>query len=852
MGWRSAKAQMAAGTYDTPGDQKGAGFAQGFASAFVPAFNAAVDDHADEKKKARLLELKESLYRQRPRSAASGKAAGKADRLYQEALAIAKQTGLSVEEAFEVLVSHDGDSSQALDKIIGDIGSGTMILDADPLDPAGEELSTLFPEETRPTDVNAPPLETAEADVDNLGELPPPVEQSTENFVGEEFDVATTGSLRDVLTLTPKEGSGGPTAPEKSLRPVQRPTEAEGSLLAPTSSLRPMYRPTIDAAKDILEKEIAQVEEDGNTPTTSYESLVGSGVAGKQVAEIVKRSLVIPTIMKIPEIHTITDINEATAALATLDGRREYINQQGFKTGKFDTIARAMLEARIKDLTKLPDISEMLTEGNRIALQMYINHGYKEYKGVVDDKVLDAHLEQATEVFNSTVSLPKLPTSHNELVTLSNALSLGQYGDGVPTAYVNAVNTNLREQEFFQVYGPQLNVSYLTSDERTQRELELLRDAAVEALGSTHYLVTTIENAQSKEVNDRSDIPDIVDVRGNNWQAFYEKALEMGLPVLAERIALLGPEMAKAGNTEARMSKINEISKALARTDGLNEFFEATEAFVSMVSDAHSMVKILENNKDILATTGGIVPALVERVSVEADVIQSWFDKNDNKITYAQAQRQLDNFEAVVESKLNDGTMSKAAYAFALYSAQEKRLAFKIARMQQGSQGVISNADYESALSQLRPSANGETTTDSLRALLRADMNKLIAQREMLGRNVQLQLIQDLEESAGVDYTSSVFTPLDEFFNNLPTNFAEGFKWLTEEPAGKPQDEPLPPANNPPTQEGSGGVQFPGEGTVENPFVVKSREEALQIRQGSSDVYYMFEGQVYRIKGETQ
>ena len=75
MGWRAAKAQMAAGTYDTPGDQEGAGFAEGFASTFAPALVAAAQSYASEKQEKRMLELKEKLLREREKIKSSKSAA---------------------------------------------------------------------------------------------------------------------------------------------------------------------------------------------------------------------------------------------------------------------------------------------------------------------------------------------------------------------------------------------------------------------------------------------------------------------------------------------------------------------------------------------------------------------------------------------------------------------------------------------------------------------------------------------------------------------------------------------------------------------------------------------------------
>ena len=69
MGWRAAKAS---GNASMPVDEGGS-FAQGFASTFVPMFSEATSSFLKAKQDERMLELKESLLRQRPRS--SGTAA---------------------------------------------------------------------------------------------------------------------------------------------------------------------------------------------------------------------------------------------------------------------------------------------------------------------------------------------------------------------------------------------------------------------------------------------------------------------------------------------------------------------------------------------------------------------------------------------------------------------------------------------------------------------------------------------------------------------------------------------------------------------------------------------------------
>lgn len=64
MGWRTAKAQMAAGNYKLPIDEGGS-FMEGFASTAVPMISDAIDSVISERAEKRKIELKEKLLRER-------------------------------------------------------------------------------------------------------------------------------------------------------------------------------------------------------------------------------------------------------------------------------------------------------------------------------------------------------------------------------------------------------------------------------------------------------------------------------------------------------------------------------------------------------------------------------------------------------------------------------------------------------------------------------------------------------------------------------------------------------------------------------------------------------------------
>lgn len=217
MGWRSAKAS---GNASMPVDEGGS-FAQGFASTFVPMFSEATSSYLKEKQEERMLELKESLLRERASMSAARAASTSAQESAQEvAEAITDATswltfhGIPINEdningALMAADNVGGEGSARWSKLTthyegdpsaytwsGGVQRNTPVeMSTDPAAAVSADTAIVYPDAT-PTGVETPPL--PEPTIDDLEDT--------------EVPSVFNNNLGQGLERTPTEGDPAETA----------------------------------------------------------------------------------------------------------------------------------------------------------------------------------------------------------------------------------------------------------------------------------------------------------------------------------------------------------------------------------------------------------------------------------------------------------------------------------------------------------------------------------------------------------------------------------------------------------------------------------------------------------------
>ena len=856
MGWRAAKAQMAAGTYDAPGDQEGAGFAQGFASTFVPAFTTAVQSYADEQREKRMLELKESLYRQRPRSSSTAAADRKAADELKEIAALADELGIPNTEAASIYYANDKNSNRASEQWRSDRQGGLIVEPVVPSSPVQDEI---VPEETddlsstEPSVNDGTVVETSEAVVAPTVETP----------------VAETATTAEDQTQAALEEPQQTPTGSAAFEPFQ--VASVGSIQDDLSLLTGTEEETADAPVRIAEaidQEIEVAQATGQDVSVTYQDGLQAGATPTENLNILAAGTRIPEVYRIPEVSKITTLAEATAALDVLDARQGFIGGRD----RYDINVRPMLEARVRSLTELPDLGQMLQDNQADRLREFYEFGYRQFESKVDPAQLEAHRQRAGELLNSVTSYPPIPSDLGELQALRNRVSAGEFPQA-PTEWLETLNTNVRAAELQQRYGDRLTVDYIMSDERSERELTIMRDAVISAMGRNHPLVTDLNLALGTPVAE--ELPKIADVRSENWRSMrdaaaaagdtalsqsiarlgqeYEDAAEQGVNIadvraenwrslrdaaieagdqdLADRITRLGAEYeatempniadvraenwrslrdaarrggdeelaksietlgaeyeaAKNNNDNDRVERLAEVSSVLARANTqISDTNAQADAYIGAVDSAYRLNAILQQNRNINYFFGGSLPAAIMNAVGEISAVRSLVNGNDVNIN--DAITSVDNFERTIEEQWLSGSISEDARAYAMYQAQETRLAFQLARLQQGPAGVISNQDFESARDQVRASRNPDTFEAAIRGLVGAEEIKVATAVDGLLNNPQIQIAQQLQEGLGIDFTNGALRTIEQRVTDVGAQ--DAYAWVRGGPAIAPSEDP--------------------------------------------------------------
>ena len=856
MGWRSAKGQVAAGTYDNPGIDKGGSFAQGFASTFVPMFSSAVSDYANEQKEKRMLEMKESLLRQRPR-AASTSVSDKADqKSLREITALATELGVTPTVAAGLYDAADQNASKAIENYNDGLNQGLLVT---PMRPASgtetvvpsttDDLSSTEP----PTDPDAAGVQLSEASVDEVTPAPVVETADTEepNLAFQPFEVASLGTIKDDLSLLTDTGESSD----------ETTTRIAGQ----------------------IDEEIQVADASGSTPTLTYREVLTSGATPTQTRDILAAGTRIPGIYAIPPVTEITTLEEANAAIDVLNARSAFIGKaegQDF-ADQYEADVRPMLEARIRSLTQLPDLGKMLEENSVDTLREFYENGYMAYEGRVDPTQLNAHRERAGVLLNSSSAYPPIPGDLPSLIELRNRVTSGDLKDA-PTEWLETLNKNIFREEGVQRFGNRLTPDYIMSDDRTPRELNALREAAVFYLGGRDPIIKEIDIALGSpvpeampdmlEVTDKNyptyaaqarrlgedeladaidkvgevyvaladkgidttaitasnwpsyklaaeqagdtelankyaelgatydsraaqgNLPKIADVRANNWESLKAGALAAGDPFLAVQIESLGLGYVAAEDDVALGDQIDAVSSIMAKAQtNIRDTNAAVDAYIDVAASGYSLVQILREEQDTNRLFGGQLANLATRLSGEVGsfkrlVSAAVGDDPEAGVTYEQGMSDL---EAAERRALNTENLTEQGRAYVVFKAQEARLAFKIARLQQGPQGVISNQDYDAALGQISGSPDPETFAASLRGLIEPGRNNAERLLTTLRSDPQIELAILRQKGMPIDVTAGALRTIDERVAGKPEQ--EALAWINGSEAATVTPEPTIP-----------------------------------------------------------
>lgn len=784
MGWRATKAS---GNASMPVDTGGS-FAEGFASTFVPMFNAAVGDYASEQREKRMLELKESLYRQRPRASSTRSEDRKSQEELRDITALASQLGVSPAKAAELYYSHDGDASMAADAYNADEKSGLIVGEVIPSSPQQDEVipDPLSPDTTDDLSQTEPATPTEEPVVGAAETAAEDEDLAVSDALGiapkepvfESFDVASLGTItEDLALLTEGDNTGA-----------------------------------VEAAAAAIDESIEVADASGQVPQVTYDAIQETGATTQETRSILKAGTRLSQVYAIPEPAAITSVQEAQAAMDVLDARSEAIG--GMDT--YDRDMRPILEARIRSLTELPDLGAMLQNNERDKLQEFYENGYRQYENVTDPAQLQAHRERAGVLLSQANSMPEIPQTLPELRALQTRMKTGEF-TGVPTEWKAALNTATRTAELQNRYGDRLTPEWLFDPSREVSELEGLQTAVSSVLGSDSILLADITAAISTK-KDNPDLVEIVDITKDNYIQAAEDAKMKGQHDYATRVMELGARLVAADqdNDAEAVAAMAELGKVTARFQSEDvKVGEQARGYLGAVDAAYSLSRILEKNPDILRLAGGALPATIKGVVGEVSALTTLLSSEDAKMDGEAALRSVDAYERRVNKAFGEGQLDEAARAYAMFQAQETRLAFQIARMQQGPAGVISNQDFDSALRSVRASRDPNTWADSIRGLIIRDEVGVQSAIRDFGNLSNVKLAVQMQDKLGLNDIVSV-APLEQRIQDAGLN--EAYQWMTS-------GNPLIPTETP-TELGTPGS------SAKNPVSVTTPEEANALPEG--------------------
>lgn len=543
MSWRTAKAQMASGTYDVPGDQAGAGFAQGFASAFVPAINDAIDGYVNEKREMRLTEHAEALARQRAAIGAARSASSDADKALKERLAnletaksLAATLGLAATDdnlmaIYNEVVANDGDGSQTLNALREQQDTGVLVL---------EPNSAPAPSET----IVDQAAETVQEDLSAAD----PATPTTPNQDATEVEMS---ALTGVGQAT---GFASPQPAEEGVRVASLTDEVLIEMAL--SQDKPVQDQGEEAAVRVADASGIV----GGAESVTFTDAARAGATVPQTASILRFNTAVTPFSQL------SNETEIQANLLALEGR----------TDSFATTYRANAMELLGRITKLPDIATM----DRAQREAYINGGYEQYADYVPEENLAAHVEQARKFQQSGQSMPPIPPTLEEKEALSQSIQSGVFGpiENIPASYLANLNSYIvkdrAEAQLSEQFGDVLSVPNL--------------------IGSELSDLTTLKQVLSNAGLTNSTLEGIIRSREEEERNSEYKTYATGVTTSQEAISQLSIAM-NSGASAQTITALEDLRDSLTANEAVrsaSENGQQTEAVLSrVVIDGKSTVR---------------------------------------------------------------------------------------------------------------------------------------------------------------------------------------------------------------------------------------------------------------------
>ena len=543
----------------------------------------------------------------------------------------------------------------------------------------------------------------------------------------------------------------------------------------------------------------------GTEPVT-YEDRVAAGETPVAAATVIGAGIIrVPEMFALPDLTTITTLEQALAIRDVLEARR------GFLQGATDDFYRnyaPVLEQRINSLGEggLPDLGQISQENRRDELVEYVNGGWQRFQGIVDEETLMAHVRRAEELAGSGVSMPTIPSGLEDLRSMNARVQAGEFGTPtyVPREWRETLNSRLAEAELYSRFGSRLTPDYILDDERTVRELTGLLESTEGSLPPDHPVVRDLKIALRlrDEMPDKVDLPKLEDVRANNFQALSAAASRLGDTALAEQINVVGQQMADT-DPEGQQAMADAIDAAANRLSVINtrigDAQKLQNSYLSAASSAYNIIGILAGEPDLLTVAGGLIPAWLSNVDNQVGaLVQVIGELSEGENSVASAEAQIAAYERRINDDFLQGRIPERAAAYARYKAQEARLAFMIVRLQQPT-GQITQPDFDTALSQVRSSTVSENVEDSLRDLIQQDLINVTSAQDGLATDPQVIASNRILANAGIndlDLLGGVLRPIEEIAN--ARGAGDAVRWLSGETTlvdrgDTPTNFPTPP-----------------------------------------------------------
>jgi hypothetical protein len=688
-------------------------------------FSEATSSYLKEKQEERMLELKESLLRERASISAARSAARTSESQTQEqvemlrtAQGVAASLGIAPTEAnlTEVLSAvraNDGDGSQATNYLQDRRSTGRTVFEQGTVTPAPA------PDDTGAAlDLPAPGVAT-------------PVEQEmssleTPDFMsgaGEDGSVQVASLNADAIMAEVATGGVPAESKEAGEELAVRVADASGN---------------VEGAE-----------------TLTYDSPELS------TANTAQRAGVMRFTGAVTPINELTDESAITANLIALEGR----------TDSFAVDYRMRAQQLLEKLTELPDIATM----ERSQRQAYIDGGWREFEGKVPEENLMAHLQRATSFQQSGQAMPPVPASLADQEALMQSIQAGVYGPvaNIPSNYTANLSNLISRNQVEEQLGDALSVPNLlnSSIEDLDALQAILTGAGVQ--NSTVSSLRTIRKAQADNA-EFSTYSDGVDTsaeainqiaRANEAGASAEtvEALE------SLRDTLIARENEKAardnGTTATPVMAIvpseagpNVVREVIQNADGtytsadgtpLSTVRRVSDTFVDKWSEietehstmvktggetilslaegmrtAQNVVDIVNQNPDVLNLGGDFAQAVTKGVrgatSVAGVVNELMSDKGED---YRLSASVLDS-ELAARGLVQDGvsftengvnalvssSVQELASETSLFEAQMILLAFRMGALEGQSGNAMSNKDFDRLMSIISSSNGSEKT----------------------------------------------------------------------------------------------------------------------------------------------